>query len=76
MKVVWVVDVVVIVDELYFKYLWLLFVTIYFIDVQLERKHEEFKHGIEQFPTEKLKPVETDEKVLLPSKEGSRIIYC
>ncbi len=44
------------------------------VDVATERQHVELRQGIEQFSAEQLRPVSTEEKIILPSKEGDFIV--
>ena len=41
-----------------------------FSDIKQEKQHQELTHNIEGFDSGKLNPVSTEEKMVLPSKEG------
>lgn len=45
------------------------------IDVKLEKKHNDFIHGVENFSTNKLKHTDTLEKVILPNADGTYFLW-
>lgn len=42
----------------------------FFADLQAEKTQQAFLKGVEAFDQNKLKPTETQEKIVLPDKEG------